>query len=432
MKQLKLGVGRRTITPSVGGMLAGYAPPRPSTCVHDDVHVIAFAFETEGKQALLFSCELTNFLAVMIPYIKGKLTEATGVPADHIMLSCTHTHSGPHTIYDYDEPDGFVHSIFIPRAIEAAQEALGSMKAAQMGVGTTWSDVGVNRRQIREDTGTIKLGQNPYGSFDPTMTVLAFREPDGTPIANLVHYGCHNTGSGKNSEISRDWAGVMLDRLEEQTGAVSAFINGCGGDCGPRLPNGKTTGDLKMALELGGKAGIDAVKAYNSIQVWQDAPMQVLYAPLKLPLRDIGTAEDVLAEMATYGDPAQLKGTNVGSYRQLQERYEYLKAGNVPPTEEAVPHIFIALGNVVLEGIPFEPFSITTLRIREHSPFRHTLCVGYTNGSRSYFPSMDQIIRGGYEVKMFRTRNLVPFADDAEQAFVTESLKHIRSLYENR
>ena len=432
MRQLKLGVGRRSITPEVGGMLAGYAPPRPSTCVNDEVHVIAFAFETEGKQALLFSCELTNFLAVMIPYIKGKVTDATGVPGDHMMFSCTHSHSAPHTIYDYDEPDGYVHRVFIPNAIEAAQEALGNMRVAQLGVGTTWSDVGVNRRQIREDTGTIKLGQNPYGSFDPTMTVLSFKEPDGTPIANLVHYGCHNTGSGKNSEISRDWAGVMVDRLEEHTGAVTAFINGCGGDCGPRLPNGKTTGDLKMALELGGKAGIDAVKAYNSIQVWQDAPMQVLYTPLNLPLRDIGTAEDVLAEMETYGDPAELKGTNVGSYRQLQERYEYLKAGNVPPKFEAVPHVFITLGDVVLEGIPFEPFSITTLRIREYSPFRHTLCVGYINGSRSYFPSMDQIIRGGYEVKMFRTRNLVPFADDAEQAFVTESVKHIRRLYETR
>ena len=160
--------------------------------------------------------------------------------------------------------------------------------------------------------------------------------------------------------------------------------------------------------------------------------MQVLYAPLELPLQNIGTAENVLAEMATYGDPAELKGTNVGSYRQLQERYEYLKAGNVQPVSEAVDHVFLALGDVVLEGIPFEPFSITTLRIREHSPFRHTLCVGYTNGSRSYFPSMDQIIRGGYEVKMFQTRNLVPFADDAEQAFVTESLKQIRTLYRNR
>ena len=429
---LKLGIGRRIITPPIGNMLAGYAPPRPAETVNDDVRVTAFAFEYEQEQALLFSCELCNFLVVMLPDMKRQVREATGVPEDHIFFCCTHTHSSAHTIYDYDEPDGYMHTIFIPRAVEAAKEAMENRKPVQLGVGTTWSDVGVNRREIKEETGKVVLGQNPYGAWDPTMTVLAFREPDGTPVANLVHYGCHNTASGKNAEISRDWAGVLCDRLEEHSGAVTAFINGCGGDCGPRLPNGKTTGDIKMAMELGGKAGIDAVKAYNNIDRWEEAPMQVHTLPITLPLQDIGTPEDVQKEMDTYGDPALLKGTNVGSYRILGERKAWLEAGNVQPRSEDVPSMFLALGPVMLTGISFEPFAILTLRIKAGSPYRHTLCVGYTNGSRSYFPSMDQIIRGGYEVEMYRTRNLVPFADDAEQAFVTESLKHIRSLYENQ
>lgn len=429
---LKLGIGRRIITPPIGNMLAGYAPARPAESVNDDVRVTAFAFEYADKQAILFSCELCNFQVAMVSDMKKKVNAATGVPEDHIFFCCTHTHSSAHTLYDSDEKNGYLYSIFIPRAIESAQEAMESLRPAQLGVGTAWSDVAVNRREIKEDTGTVKLGQNPYGAWDPTMTVLAFREPDGTPIANLVHYGCHNTASGKNSEISRDWAGVMCDRLEAHSGAVTAFINGCGGDCGPRLPNGKTTGNIQMAMELGGKAGIDAVKAYNTIKIWEEAPMQVHTLPITLPLGDIGTPADVQAEMDTYGDPALLKGTDVGSYRQLQERKAWLEAGNVQPRSEDVPGMFLALGPVVLAGITFEPFAIMTLRIKDGSPFRHTLCVGYTNGTRSYFPSMDQIIRGGYEVKMYRTRNLVPFADDAEQALVTESLKHIRAMYANK
>lgn len=430
MEQLQLGLGRRVITPPIGSMLAGYAPARPALSVNDDVRVTAFALRYGQQTALLFSAEVCNFLLEIVAVIKQALVEATGVPAEHIFIACTHTHSSGHAPYDFEEPNGFVRGIFIPRAIEAAREALAAMGPVQMGIGTTYSEVAINRRQIKEEDGRIKLGQNPWGSWDPTMTVVAFRSPDGTPVANIVHYGCHNTGSGKNSEITRDWAGVMVDRLEEESGAVTAFINGCGGDCGPRLPNGRTTGDLKMALELGGKAAIDAVRAYRSIQLWEEAPMQICTVPLELPLRDLGTAEDILAQMEAMGDPEALKGVKLGSYRQLKERYEYLKAGNIQPRQEAVDHIFLALGELLLEGIPFEPFSLLTLRVKAGSPYRHTLCVGYTNGSRSYFPSVDQIVRGGYEVDMFRNRNLVPFADDAEQAFVAGSLQQIRAMHE--
>lgn len=432
MKQLKVGVGRRNITPPLGTMLQGYTPARPAVSVHDDVRVTAFAFETAGELALLFSVEMCNIRVDIIKMIKDVLEAQTRVPAGNMIIACTHTHSSAHATWDIEKPRNFIVDILIPRACEAAKEALESLRPAQMGVGTTYSDVAVNRRQIKEETGMVMLGQNPYGSWDPTMTVVSFREPDGTPIGNLIHYGCHNTAGGKTDEVTRDWAGVMVDRLEEHSGAVTAFINGCAGDCGPRLPNGKTTGNLQMAMELGGKAGIDAVRAWNAVSVWEDAPLQVLSTRISLPLQDVGTAEDVMKEAAALGDPAALKGTMLSSYNHLLERAEYLRAGNVPPREKAIDHTFIALGPLVMQAIPFEPFSVLTLRIKEGSPFRHTLCVGYANGSLSYFPSMDQLIRGGYEVRMFRTINLIPFRDDSEQHYVAGSLKHIRSMYESQ
>ena len=434
MKKLKVGIGRRVITPPMGHMLQGYTPARPALSVYDDVNITAFAFETDGVRSILFSAEVCNIKVEIVDMIKQALEKATGVLWGNMIIACTHTHSGPHMSWGVEEnpTDNYVVNVFIPRAIEAAREALANLRPAQMGVGTAWSDVAVNRRQIKEETGTVMLGQNPYGSWDPTMTVVAFREPDGTPIGNLIHYGCHNTASARTDEVTRDWAGVMVDRLEELSGGITAFVNGCGGDCGPRLPNGKTTGNLKMAQELGGKAAIDAVKAYNSIQVWEDAPMRVLATKIVLPLQDVGTPADVRAEAAKLGDPAELKGTVLGSYRCLIERAEWLEAGNVAPTEDPIDHTFIVLGDLVLQSIPFEPFSIITLRIKEHSPFRHTLCLGYANGSLSYFPSMDQIIRGGYEVRMFKTIKLIPLRDDSEQFYVQGSLAHIRALYENK
>lgn len=428
MAQLLVGVGQEIITPPLGTMLQGYTPARPALSVHDDLHATAFAFETAGERALLISVDMCN-MRFLQEDIRAAITEASGVADDHIIVACTHTHSGPHSCWDIDQRPNIMHDHIIPLFAKAAATAVAALRPAQMGIGTTYSDVAVNRRMIRED-GKLVLGQNPHGSWDPTMTVVAFREPDGTPIGNLIHYGCHNTASGKSDEITRDWCGVAIDRLQAISGGVTAFINGCGGDCGPRLPNGQTTGDVQMAMELGGKAGIDAVRAWRSIRQWHDAPLRVMHGEVEMPLQDVGTVDDVLAEAAKLGEPDKLKGTVRRSYDHLMDRVEFLRQGNIPPKSERIPHTLFALGPLAIQPLPFEPFSLITLRIKDASPFPYTLCVGYANGMRGYFPSMDQMVWGGYEVRMFKTINLIPYTEDAEQHYVAGSLKLLREFYE--
>ena len=59
----------------------------------------------------------------------------------------------------------------------------------------------------------------------------------------------------------------MIDVLEMETGAVTAFINGPEGDVGPRLTNGRTTGVGKIAYAMrhGAFAGQDAVRVYKNL-----------------------------------------------------------------------------------------------------------------------------------------------------------------------
>lgn len=432
MEQLYVGVGRADITPPMGTRMQGYSPPPVCVTVHDPVHITVFAFACGQNRAILASADMCNMRGQINEQARKALSKGSGVPYEHCIVACTHTHSGPHSGWPEDEPFVFIRDVFSPMAEKAAAAAVADLRPAVMGIGTTQSQIAVNRRQIKED-GAVTLGQNPYGPYDPTMTVVSFREPDGTPIGSLIHYGCHNTAAGRTAEISRDWCGVAKDRLEEITGGVAGFFNGCGGDCGPRLPNGKTTGDLAMAMAFGEKAAADVCRAYENITQWISTDMRVLSAEICLPLQKAGTVEQIMAEAAALGDPKKLKAdgsTVYTSYRRLMERAEYIREGNVPPAEQAIPHVALALGPLVLLTVPFEPFSIITLRIKEFSPFRHTLCVGYANGALSYFPSMDQMIRGGYEVRMFRTINLIPFTEDAENHYVKGSLKLLRRLYE--
>ena len=184
-----------------------------------------------------------------------------------------------------------------------------------------------------------------------------------------------------------------------------------------------------MAMELGGKAAIDAVRAWRSIREWRDEPVKVLHAELELPLAEIDPEEVLLAKAEAMGDPEALKGLKRTWHRRLLERVDYLREGNVPPKSKPIALTLVSLGGLAICPLPFEIFSRITLRIKEHSPFVHTLVPGYSNGSLSYFPSMDQLCRGGYEVTMFRGIPLLPFADDAEHALVAGCLKLLRELY---
>ena len=431
MQQLYVGVGRAEIIPPMGTRMQGYTPAPVCTSVHDPVHVTVFVLQCGEIRAVVAAADMCNIGGDNSTVARQALAKGAGVPFEHVILGCTHTHSGPHAGHPEDAPFDFMQEVFCPNAEKAAAEAAANLRPAQMGIGTTHSTVAVNRRQLKEN-GKVVLGQDPAGTWDPTMTVIAFREPDGTPIGNLIHYGCHNTASGRTFGISRDWSGVMIDRLEAQSGGVTAYINGCGGDCGPRLPNGKTIGDVPMAMELGGQAGIDAVRAWNNIKMWQDVPVKVLSGQIVLPYDDIGTPEEAEAKAHAMGDPEELKqrkGPYISRYNKLLERAEYIRQGNIPPTEQVIDHTVIALGPLVFQPIPFEPFSRITLRIKEHSPFPYTVCVGYANGSYGYFPSMDQIIRGGYEVEMFQNLKLVPYVNDAEQYYLDGSLALLRKLY---
>ncbi|MCF7855248.1 MAG: neutral/alkaline non-lysosomal ceramidase N-terminal domain-containing protein [Candidatus Pacebacteria bacterium] len=432
MSSLKVGVGRGRITPPVGAMLMGYAPARAAETVHDELAVTAIALEQGQVKALLISADVCVIKDPQSTHFRTRISEATGVPFDNIILSATHTHSGPAmraTPGGADLDEAYLNSIFEPQAVDAAAQAVDTLRSARMGVATALSDVGVNRRQI-DPSGNVQLGQNPWGCFDPTMTVIGFRGTDDAPIANLIHYGAHCTAAGKNVEVTRDWAGPMVDRLEAESGALTVFFNGAEGDCGPRLPNGKTTGggDIRFALELGARAGIEAGATFRTIKEFRDVDVRVVSDRIRLPYEPLPAPESVERTIDAMGPPDKLVGLRVMSYKALCARLEESRAPGPHATHLELRQSVVSVGPVAFVPFPFEVFSEITLRLRDGSPFQHTLSLSNANGSYFYFPSQDQIARGGYEVSVFKSMNPRALADDADNAALTENLRLLETL----
>ena len=432
MEQLYLGVGRSVITPKIGAALCGYTPDHFSKSVNDDLTVTAFFFKQKDETALMISATLCEINTGLCDTLRKGLAEELEIPVENVLLCATHTHSGPNLMGQYGWGDidrEYCDTVFVPRLKEAVKEAVSSQKPVSMGVGVGESLVGINRRELTRG-GIATLGQNPWGAFDPKMTVISFVDENERCVANMIHYGAHCTGAGQNVEITRDWAGVMIDRLDAVSGGVTAFFNGPEGDVGPRLTNGKTVGNLQLALELGEVAAQDAVRIYRSIKEYNSPALALLCADTAVPLAPRIPLEVALAEYEKYKNYSinQL-GAQKEHYRTIIESYE---KGERDLPFRYFPQTLVRLGEVLFASFPYELFSEIGLRIAKEVKDARVLSLSNANGADGYFITEDQICRGGYEVDMFLSGNCQGYLHSADTCLVGEVLKNIDQLIKER
>lgn len=431
---LQCGAGRADITPKIGAILYGYAPGRPARSVGDPLHATAIKLVSNEGCALMVTCAV----AAMSPALSARLREAAGeaanVPAENVTVSATHTHSAPNVSIrsGWGEVDtDYIDHILLPGVVKAAAEAAANLRPALMGIGETDSDVGMNRRELTED-GEIILGQNPWGPRDPKMTVISFRGQDGKIIANMVHYCCHGTASAANPEITRDWPGVMTDMLEAETGGISGFYAGVEGDQGPNLPNGKTTGNYQLALQLGARAGVDAVRAFRAIKEWRDVPVGVIHGTIRIPFGPLASREKAEEELAKVGTLEQIyaeeRFSDVNEFIHWSNVLAEHTSGRPYKTEWTYDQCIVTLGPVAYVPCPFEAFVEIGLRLRRHSPYAYTLSLCNTHGCYAYLPTRGEMERGGYEVWHFllAMRTTYPLPRNTDDYWVKQNLALLR------
>ena len=427
---LLLGVARTDITPEVGCHLYGYSPNVISESVHDRLTATAFYFKSGDTDALMLSLAVCLINTELSYELCAMIEERFGVKSGNCIIHCIHNHSGPNISGDVGWGDidrKYYNDIFLPNVMQAIEEAKKAPVAVKMGIAVGDSYIGINRRQLTKENKVI-LGQNPWGVFDPQMTVMSFVDCSGKPVANIVHYGMHGTCAGKNREISRDFAGVMVDELERQSGAVTAFFNGAEGDVGPRLTNGLTMGicDISFAERHGALAAADAVAIYKKIATYHDAPLSVLVSQVDIPLDrriDYETAKAGYEEYKEYTENVRAKTASY--YKTQLELYEN---GYVDKEYRTMPQTIVRIGDVAFVSFAYELFSEIAMRIAVEKKVPYTLSLSNTNGNEGYFVTEDQICRGGYEIEMFKTGYIQPYANNADWHLVNQTLKNLDKL----
>ncbi len=426
--KLLLGVSVADITPPVGTLLFGYRPDLKSESVNDNLTATAFAFAQGAKKILLVTVCVCLLDTTITDELRDIISRNFGIEKGNILICATHTHSGPSTnnMPGWGEVNmEYYLSILKPNLLKAVEEAFASQQAVTMGVGVGRSDLGVNRRELLSNN-IVTLGQCAWGTYNPQMTVLSFKGEDGRVVGNIIHYGCHGTCAGVNKEISRDWSGVMTDALQAHSGAVTAFFNGPEGDVGPRLSNGATTAELPYIYEIGNIGAKDAIEIFDSIEEYKTVSVSSVASTVKIPYDKRIPYEEAKAACENVEDGLINKDKQIAVYyNKVKESYEN---GFVEEEYTEVEQSIIRLGDVAFVGFPYELFSMIGLRINEAVKDLNVLSLSNTNGSKGYFPTQDQLCRGGYEVTMFKYNGVQCLKDDADYHLFKETLKNIDKL----
>jgi hypothetical protein len=220
---------------------------------------------------------------------------------------------------------------------------------------------------------------------------------DGKPIAVLANYSMHYVGVSAKV-VSADYFGHFCRKLRELAGGGIAIMSqGTSGDLHwmdygqPRKPVDISAFATELAQVAAG--------AMNSIAYRDDVTIDAKQATLALSRRLPDRERLEWATKIRTASNFQVPKTQQEVYAREQL---YLAA---TPSRELVLQA-LRIGDLGIAAIPNEVYAITGLKLKAHSPLKHTMNIELANGAEGYIPPPKQHKLGGYTTWPARTAGL--------------------------
>lgn len=384
----KAGVAQVVITPREPIWLAGYAArTKPSEGVLMDIHAKALALQdSTGKVSVLVAAEILGFTRRMSDEIAQRVQHKYGVPRERLVLSATHTHSGPVTgqllrpAYTLDAAQSEVVRRYtawlLDQVVEVVGKAIADLAPARLEFEQGLAGFAVNRRRVGARGRPIVVDQD--------VPVLAVRSAEGNLRAVVFLYACHNTVLA-DYLINGDYAGFAQEALEkEYPGATALFVAGCGADANP-LP--------RRSVELARMYGHILAAAVREVLSGKmkplEGPLEAAFEHVDLPFQAPPSRQEFQARLS---DKDPLRRNHARQMLEILDR-----EGRLPdryPYPIQVWQFGRQLTWIVLAG---EVVADYALRFkREYGP-DSTWVAAYSNDVFAYIPSLRVLKEGGYE-----------------------------------
>lgn len=401
---LMVGVAEVNYAPEVGLDLAGNyrGSDYASRGVHDSLYARAIvARDISGNKAALLTVDICFLLRESVDFMRNYIATQTDLKKENIMISATHTHSGPKA--DMANPKV---KEFLLRACKAVTLANERLSPTTFYAGsTTENRVSFNRRLKCVDGTTHMCWENlkpgfviePWGPVDPEVITLTL-EQGGKPVAALINFGCHATTlTGNNWLYSADYPGYLVESIRKVKGKefIPLFFNGC---CGNVTQVDYRVGfpdTYQECQRIGYILGVSALEAMNKRMEVEGS--QVVVSKEMVPLKKISLtqdqqrwAESVMARVAKEGmPPMQANGIPDAVYAK-----EWLRLSKIQSQTDSLEVMVVRIGGAAFVGLPGEMFAEFGMEIKAASPFKNTFVMGLTNDKKGYFPTKISFTQG--------------------------------------
>ena len=374
--------------------------------IRDELAVTCIALAQGGETYLIYTCDTVTINDFYIA-IEKAISDATGIPTEHIILNATHTHSAPTLKHDLPGRDAYL-AKFSAACVQAAVAAVADLSPAALSYGSARTESMVFIRHYWMNDGT-SFG-NGHGSTasgfkshmydaDPECQVLKFRRTDGKKDIVLINLASHATICSHKelkTKLSADFPYYARTYVEQTCDVHCAYFIAAGGDSIPNSRLGLCP-NAKDPHAFGAQLGEYVVRCLENMTEAQGDAIQLhgeIYTAkrMKEGVEDevrLAHAREVLALRTKYGShraPEVVEKVKEYGFDTNFEASGLVTRANAPETGSFPIHA-MTIGNVGITFFPGELFSTYGIQIKENSPMAFTFVVTCSEDHQLYFPN---------------------------------------------
>ena len=466
--KIKVGVAETIITPPnpIGVKMAGYdRGVNTSTGVHDDLYARSLVVEGEdGTSSAMITVAVVNMSEPVMDQIRTGVNKETGIPFKNVIVSSTHTHSGP---VMGNLEDNYI-KFFISRTVQSAVNAWNGRVPGKIGVGSA-EVFGMAMNDRRMEHGGVPP--------DPEVAVIKVENAQGKLLGVFFNYGCHPSALDlHNLQLTEDWPyfsikgikdkltkGVVVGYFQSAQGdakvgyqaelsAVGAFMQGIRSfEFAEKKGLVLSEAVLKVLPEIKTSEDLVVKVSYDKFQIpirtsfpythqeallWQEKAKKTLDEKAKLviyyptDLEGVERLKQAARDLVAKGDigktigPRTLDKYKVDYWLATQAVSQSKRIEAMPPNPAPylMPMQALRIGTTVFVTFPAEVFTEIGLTVKQNSPYANTFILGVAGGFNGYIATAAEYIEGGYAV------NGSPYAPQAEQAIINASMELINRV----